>query len=118
MAVLSSWNTYAMVGAGVIGLFLVQKALQAGQLVAAQPGITLLDPVTAVDWGVFASHEKVNGGLWWVAIGAGAAAMAVGAALLARSPVLRDRAEGRQSPSPRAHLPEGANTRAGRETVV
>lgn len=88
-AVFTSWDTYAMVVSGILGMVLVQNALQAGRLVAAQPGITLLDPVAAVGWGVFAFHEKINGGLWWVAIGTGAAAMAIGTALLATSPVLQ-----------------------------
>ena len=115
-AVLLSWNTYAMVGAGVLGLVLVQNALQAGRLVAAQPGITLLDPVTAVVWGVFAFHENVNGGPWCVAIGAGAAAMAVGAALLARSPVLQERDEEQQSSRDRARLPVHGSGSASRRS--
>lgn len=85
---LGSWTTYAMVVAGILGMFLLQNALQAGRLIAAQPGITLLDPVTAVAWGVLAFHERVNGGWWWAVTGAGAVALAAGVLLLARSPVL------------------------------
>lgn len=60
--VLTTWSAYAMVAAGVAGMFLMQNALQAGRLVAAQPGITLLDPFVAIAWGVFAFHEPVNHG--------------------------------------------------------
>jgi drug/metabolite transporter (DMT)-like permease len=83
---LSSWTTYAMVAAGLLGMFLLQNALQAGRLVASQPGITLLDPVTAVAWGVLAFHETVNGGAWWTVTAAGAAAMVTGVFVLVESP--------------------------------
>jgi hypothetical protein len=86
-----SWTTYAMVAAGILGMFLMQNALQAGRLVAAQPGITLLDPITAVAWGVIGFHEHVNGGLWWGLTLIGFAAMSVGAVLLGRSPILNSR---------------------------
>ena len=84
-AVFTSWATYAVVATGVGGMFLLQNALQAGRLVAAQPGITLLDPVTAILWGVLAFNEHVNGGLWRALAGAGMLAMAGGALLLART---------------------------------
>jgi len=61
-AVLASWQLYAMVAAGVGGMFLVQSALNAGQLIAAQPGLTLSDPIVSILWGVLAFHEKVRGG--------------------------------------------------------
>ena len=86
---LESWTTYAMVAAGVRGMFLMQNALQAGRLVAAQPGITLLDPIIAVTWGIVGFHEDVQGGLWWILSLTGFAAMSVGAVLLGRSPTLK-----------------------------
>lgn len=86
---LTAWQTYAMIISGIGGMVLMQNALQAGPLVAAQPGITLLDPVTAIVWGVFAFHEHVNSG-WWVAVAAaGVLAMAGGAVLLSHAPVLQ-----------------------------
>lgn len=77
----------------------VQNALQAGRLVAAQPGVTPFDPITAVGRGIFAFHERVHGGLWWLVVSAGGAAMGIGAVLLARSPVLSS-----------AEIGEGDNT--------
>jgi drug/metabolite transporter (DMT)-like permease len=84
-----SWQTYAMALGGFLGMFLVQNALQAGKLVAAQPGISLLDPFVSIAWGVLAFHERTNGGvyLWLGALSA--LAMSVGAVLLSRSPVLQ-----------------------------
>lgn len=84
-AVFTSWTTYAMVVTGIGGMFLLQNALQAGRLVMAQPGVTLLDPVTAVLWGVLAFNEHVSGGMWRALAGAGMLAMAAGAVLLGRS---------------------------------
>jgi drug/metabolite transporter (DMT)-like permease len=87
--VLTSWPAYAMAGAGLTGMFLVQNAFQAGKLVAAQPGISLLDPFTSIAWGVLAFHERTRDGALLILAGSAAAAMTVGAVLLSRSPVLR-----------------------------
>ena len=89
LPVLTSWQVYAMAGAGLFGMFLVQNALQAGKLVAAQPGISLLDPFTSIAWGVLVFHERTQVGVYLVLAGLAAAAMAVGAVLLSRSPVLQ-----------------------------
>jgi len=88
IGVLSSWPIYATVAAGVVGMFLMQNALQAGSLVAAQPGITLLDPVVGITWGVLIFGEQTRTGLFIVSAVLGAAAVAVGAVLLAHSPLL------------------------------
>jgi drug/metabolite transporter (DMT)-like permease len=90
----TSWEIYAMVAAGLLGMFLVQSALNAGGLIAAQPGLTLADPVISVLWGVLAFHENVRGGWYIVPEVAAAAIMAVAVIALARSPLLADAAEG------------------------
>ncbi|HEX9041545.1 MAG TPA: hypothetical protein VF838_11020 [Trebonia sp.] len=46
-------------------MFLTQAALNAGQLIAAQPGLTRSDPLISVLWGVLAFHEQVREG-WFV----------------------------------------------------
>lgn len=96
VAVLSAWETYAMVAAGIGGMFLLQNALQAGKIVAAQPGITLLDPFVAIMWGIFAFGEQPAPGAvhLGLAVGGGVV-MVAGALLLSRSPVLE---HGRESP--------------------
>lgn len=94
---LSSWTTYAMALSGIGALFLTQNAFQAGPLVASQPGITLLDPFVAIVWGVLAFHEQTTQGLLLLAASAGGVAMVVGAALLARSPILEGTLKGRSS---------------------
>jgi drug/metabolite transporter (DMT)-like permease len=87
--VFTSWETYTMVAAGILGLFLLQNAMQAGKIVAAQPGITLLDPFVAIVWGLFGFGEQTAaGGLRLALAVGGGLLMVAGALLLSRSPVL------------------------------
>jgi hypothetical protein len=87
-AVFTSWQLYAMAVAGLVGLFLLQSALNAGRLLAAQPGLTLSEPLVSVLWGVLAFHEHVRGGASLVLALAGAVLIAVSVMVLARSPLL------------------------------
>ena len=88
--VLASWSTCAMVVVGVGGMFLMQNALQASRLATAQPGITLLDPVTAIVWGTLAFHEHTHGGFMLILAVGGAIIMAIGAVMLSRSKTLAE----------------------------
>lgn len=86
----TSWPVYAMVATGVLGMFLTQAAMNAGPLIAAQPGLTLSDPLVSVLWGVLVFHEQVRQG-WYVAGEVFTAAVIVaGVLMLARSPLLSD----------------------------
>src|SRR5579875_102248 len=86
--VFTSWSLYAMAVTGILGMFLVQNALQAGRLVAAQPGISLMDPFTSVAWGVLAFGERTNGGFYIALAIVSGAALVAGALLLTSSPAL------------------------------
>lgn len=87
---LTDWPVYAMVTAGVLGMFLTQSAMNAGQLIAAQPGLTLSDPLISVLWGVMAFHEQVRQG-WYILGEVSCAGMIVaGVIMLARSPLLSE----------------------------
>lgn len=85
---LTSWQVYGMVASGLVGMFLLQSAMNAGRLISTQPGITLSDPSVSVIWGVLAFGEKIRGG--WFAAAALICALVIVAAvlLLARSPLL------------------------------
>ena len=90
-ALFTNWQIYAMVATGVLGIFLVQSALNAGRLIAAQPGLTLSDPIVSILWGVLAFHEKVRGGTLSLLFAAlSTLLMAAAVVALARSPVLSD----------------------------
>jgi drug/metabolite transporter (DMT)-like permease len=84
----TSWQLYGMIAAGVLGIFLLQSAMNAGRLIAAQPGLTLSDPIVSILWGVFVFGERVRGG-WYVALAfIGGLVIAAAVVVLARSPLL------------------------------
>ncbi len=85
---LTTWQTYAAAGVGLSGVIIMQWALHTGPLLAAQPGFTLMDPLVSTLWGVLVYHETVRTGLWLLPALLGAAAIAGGVVLLARSPLL------------------------------
>ena len=92
-ALFTSWQLYGMVAAGVLGMFLVQSALNAGRLIAAQPGLTLSDPVVSILWGVLVFHEQVRGGWFICPAVAGGLVMAAAVVILAHSPLLSEESE-------------------------
>jgi hypothetical protein len=81
------WQTYLVVVAGLVAMLLLQGGLQAGSLVAVQPGVTLSDPVVAVVLGTTLFAESVRTGPWVAAQVVGAVAVGWGAVRLSRSPV-------------------------------
>jgi drug/metabolite transporter (DMT)-like permease len=84
----TSWQLYAMVAAGIGGMFLLQSAVNAGRLVAAQPGLTLTDPIVSILWGVLVFGEQVRTGWFLVLTVAGGLVLVGAVLLLARSPLL------------------------------
>lgn len=84
----TSWQLYGVIVAGCLGFFLTQSALNAGRLVAAQPGISLMDPIISVLWGVLVFGERVRGGLLILPETFCAALIVLAAVVLARSPML------------------------------
>ena len=89
-ALFTSWQLYGMIAAGALGMFLVQSALNAGRLIAAQPGLTLSDPIISILWGIFVYHETVRGG-WFILLAViSGLVVACAVIVLARSPLLSD----------------------------
>lgn len=99
-AVVTTWQTWALIVVSIGAFLLLQNALQAGRLVASQPGITLANPLVAVIWGVAVFHEQVRSGWWLLGAGFGAALLFAGAALLSRSPLLAGHQEAPEVPEP------------------
>jgi len=85
---LESWSLYAMVFAGMVSLFLWQNALQAGTLIAAQPAITLSDPILSTLIGVMVFGERVRLGGWIALEFVGALLIVAASVELARSPLI------------------------------
>jgi hypothetical protein len=84
-AAFSAWETYGFVVAGVVSVVLIQAALHAGTLVAAQPGITLLDPLVSLLWGTIVLDEQTRTGPILLLAAAGAIGIVAGVLLLVRS---------------------------------
>jgi drug/metabolite transporter (DMT)-like permease len=87
-AVFRTWQLYAVAVTGVLSLWLVQNALHSATLVEAQPGITLLDPVISVLWGVLVFGESVNRGPVLAVAVAGAVIVGASVFMLVRASVL------------------------------
>ncbi len=102
---LTSWEVYAVVATGGIGLVCQQLAFQAGSLEISFPAAVVLDPVVSVAVGLAALDERVHAsGVEWVFIGGSAIVMIIGTIKLARvgAPTLPTQTEAdRAQPSPR-----------------
>jgi drug/metabolite transporter (DMT)-like permease len=111
-AVLTHWELYGMIAAGALGMFLLQSALNAGRLIAAQPGLTLSDPIVSVLWGVLVFGERLRTG--WFAVPAAVSALLLGGAVLVliRSPLLSDDSDPAREGRPSARRGKARN--AGR----
>jgi drug/metabolite transporter (DMT)-like permease len=84
---LTTWQTYAAISTGVLGVFVMQWALHSGPLLAAQPGFTLMDPLVSILWGVLVYNEVTRMGGWLVLASGGGVAIGAGVLSLARSPL-------------------------------
>ncbi|WP_233520283.1 DMT family transporter [Prauserella sp. PE36] len=89
-ALVSAWQTYAMVLAGPAGFLLLQSMLRAGRLEASQPALVLSNPLAALGWGVVVFGETVRGEAWITVEVLAAVIIAVSTAMLARSSLLTD----------------------------
>jgi hypothetical protein len=108
-AVLTSWQTYLIIVIGPASFFLLQNALQAGSLVASQPGLTLSNPAIAVAWGITVLGEQVRTSGWVVLALFGGALIAAGTVLLARSPLFHQ-GDDDSGGTPNPNTEKGAGT--------
>jgi drug/metabolite transporter (DMT)-like permease len=88
VALFTSWQLYGMIAAGALAMFLLQSAMNAGRLIAAQPGLSLTDPIVSILWGILAFGENVRGGLFLLLAVLAGCLMAASVIALARSPML------------------------------
>lgn len=109
LAIFTTWQTYAMIVAGGLAMFLLQSALNAGTLVAAQPGITAADPVVSILWGTLGFGETVRGGLFLGLAALCAAVIGAAVYLLSRSPLVVDEKDDPHT-NPAAVNPAGAGS--------
>jgi drug/metabolite transporter (DMT)-like permease len=85
----SSWSAYALVGAGAVGLWLMQSAFSAGPLQFSLPAISACEPIAGMGLGigVFGDRIQVSPGILAMEA-AGLAALVGGVILVGRSRVL------------------------------
>lgn len=88
VAIFTTWQAYGMVLAGGLAMFLLQSSLNAGRLVAAQPGITAANPVVSILWGTLAFGERTRGGIFLVLAAISAGVIGAGIVGLSRSPLV------------------------------
>ena len=82
----STWSAYALVGAGIVGIWLMQNAFSAAPLHASLPAIAAGEPVAGIVLGivVFGDRIQVSPGMLAIEAG-GLAALIAGAVAVARS---------------------------------
>lgn len=57
---LTAWQTYAVVGSGLLGFYLQQRAFQVGPLSASLPAVTIGEPLGAVFIGITVLGERIR----------------------------------------------------------
>ena len=84
------WQTYALIIASFLGLFLIQNAFQSGPLAASTPVIDAVLPMVAIGLGIGLFHESVRTTAFGLAgAGIGIVLLLVGIVALDTSPVVR-----------------------------
>jgi drug/metabolite transporter (DMT)-like permease len=85
----TTWSAYALVGAGIIGVWLMQNAFSAAPLHASLPTIAAGEPLAGIVLGivVFGDRIQISPGMLAVEAG-GIAALIVGVVAVARSSTL------------------------------
>ncbi len=85
-ALFTAWPLYCLLGAGIVGLWLMQNAFSAGPLHASLPTIAAGEPVAGIVLGIVVFGDRIQISAGQLAIEAGGiAALIVGVVLVARS---------------------------------
>jgi drug/metabolite transporter (DMT)-like permease len=85
-ALLTTWPPYCLLGAGIVGLWLMQNAFSAGPLHSSLPAIAAGEPVAGIALGivVFGDRIQISPGQLAIEV-CGIAALIVGVVMVARS---------------------------------
>jgi drug/metabolite transporter (DMT)-like permease len=85
-ALFTAWAPYALVGAGIVGIWLMQNAFSAAPLHASLPAIAAGEPIAGIALGivVFGDRIQITPGMLAIEAG-GIAALIVGVVAVARS---------------------------------
>ena len=85
----TTWAPYALVGAGAIGIWLMQSAFNAGPLQLSLPAISAGEPLVGILLGVIVFGDRIQVSEGMLAVqAAGIAALVVGVIMVGRAPAL------------------------------
>ena len=88
-ALFTSWAPYALVGAGAVGIWLMQSAFNAGPLQLSLPAISAGEPLVGILLGIIVFGDRIQVAPLQLALQAGGiAALVAGVILVARGPAL------------------------------
>jgi drug/metabolite transporter (DMT)-like permease len=88
-ALLTGWPLYSLIGASIVGLWLMECSFNAAPLNASLPAITAAEPLAGIALGVVVFGDVIRISPAMLALQAGGiAALLVGVVLVARAPVL------------------------------
>jgi hypothetical protein len=86
---MQTWAPYALVGAGAVGIWLVQSAFSAGPLQLSLPAISAGEPVVGILLGIIVFGDRIQIAPLQLGMSAGGIlALVVGVVLVARAPAL------------------------------
>lgn len=112
-AMFTTWAPYALVGAGAIGIWLMQSAFSAGPLQFSLPAIAAGEPLVGMLLGVLVFGDRIQVSPGELALQAcGIAALIIGVILVGRAPALSQLRH--WTPPGLAHLSGGFRTLPGR----
>ena len=87
--VFTHWEPYALVVAGVLGLFLTQNAFHAGPVTASQAALTIVDPLVSVGIGILLFGDRLHTSGWHVPVEVlSMAVLFAGVFVLSQSPLV------------------------------
>jgi drug/metabolite transporter (DMT)-like permease len=104
----TNWPAYALVGAGILGIWLMQNAFSAAPLRASLPAIAAGEPVAGITLGILVFGDRVQISAGTLALqAAGIAALIIGVVTVARSRAFSGlRGMGDAGPAPEPRGPE------------
>lgn len=90
-ALLTNWPAYSLIGASLVGLWLMQSAFSAAQLHASLPAISAAEPAAGIVLGVVVFGDSIKTSPSMIAVQIiGVVALVLGVVLVARAPVLSE----------------------------
>jgi drug/metabolite transporter (DMT)-like permease len=90
-ALLTTWPGYSLIGANLVGLWLMESAFNTAPLHASLPGISAAEPAAGIVLGIIVFGDEIRISPAMLAVQAiGVAALVSGVVLVARAPALAD----------------------------